>query len=77
MAQLNRQTEEYRIAPLLYSIGPQSVKTYNGFNLSQEDKCNLDAIIEGFDRYATGETNKTFECYPFNKQEQQEGKSID
>ena len=40
VAQLNRQTEEYRIALFLYSIGPQAVKTYNGFDLSQEDRRN-------------------------------------
>ena len=34
VAQLNRQTEEYRIALFLYAIGPQAVKTYNGFDLS-------------------------------------------
>ena len=34
VAQLNRQTEECRIALFLYAIGPQAVKTYNGFDLS-------------------------------------------
>ena len=34
VAQLNRQTEEYRITLFLYAIGPQAVKTYNGFDLS-------------------------------------------
>ena len=77
VAQLNRQTEEYRIALFLYSIGTQAVKTYNGFDLSQEDKRNLDAIIAAFDRYAIRETNETFERYLFNKREQQEGESID
>ena len=67
VAQLNAQTEEYRIALFLYSIGPQAVITYNGFDLSQEDKRNLNAIIVGFDRYATEETNETFERYLFNK----------
>ena len=77
MVQLNKQTEEYRIVLFLYSIGPQAVKTYNGFDLSQEDKRNLNAIIAAFDSYAIRETNETFEHYLFNKREQQEGKSID
>lgn len=34
VAQLNAQTEEYGIALFLYSIGPQAVITYNGFDLS-------------------------------------------
>ena len=75
MAQLNRQTEEYRIALFLYAIGPQAVKTYNGFDLS-EDKRNVNAIIAGFDRYNIGETNETFERSLLNKREQK-GESID
>ena len=77
VAQLNKQTEEYRIALFLYSIGPKAVKTYNSFDLSDEDKRNLDAIIVAFDKYAIGETNETFQRYLFNKRDQQEGESID
>ena len=77
VAQLNKQTEEYRIALFLYSIGPQAVKTYNSFDLSEGDKRNLDAIIAAFDKYAIGETNETFERYLFNKRDQQEGEPID
>ena len=67
VAQLNEQTEEYRIALFLYSIGPQAVKTYNSFDLSDEDKRNLDAIIAACDKYEIGETNETFERYLFNR----------
>ena len=77
VAQLNKKTEEYRIALFLYSIGPKAVKTYNSFDLSDEDKRNLDAIIAAFDKYAIGETKVTFERYLFNKRDQQEGESID
>ena len=77
MAHLNRQTEEYRIALFLYSIGPQALETYNGFNLSHEDKLNLDGIITAFDRYTIGETKETLQYYLFKKREQQEGESID
>ena len=76
VAQLNRQTEEYRIALFLYAIGPQAVKTYNGFDLSL-DKRNVNAIIASFDRYNIGETNETFERSLLNKREQKEGESID
>lgn len=51
VTQLNRQTEEYGIALFLYSIGPQAVKTYHSFHLS-EDEQNLGAIIAALDRYA-------------------------
>ena len=49
VAQLNKQTEAYRILLFLYSISPKAVKTYNSFDLSDEDKRNLDAIIGDFD----------------------------
>ena len=67
VAQLNEQTEEYRITLFLYSICPQAVQTYNSFDLSDEDKRNLDAIIAACDKYEIGETNETFERYLFNK----------
>lgn len=67
MAQLNRQTEEYRIALFLYSIGSEALKTYNSFDLSQEDKLNLDGIITAFDIYAIGETKETLQHYLLNK----------
>ena len=67
VAQLNEQTEGYRIALFLYAIGPQAVKTYNSFDLSDEDKRNLDASIAACDKYEIGETNETFERYLFNK----------
>ena len=53
------------------------MKTYNNFDLSQDDKCNLGAIITAFDRYPNGETKETFKCFLFNKQEEQEGEYID
>lgn len=65
--QRNEQTEGYRIALFLYAIGPQAVKTYNSFDLSDEDKRNLDAIIAACDKYEIGETNETFKRYLFNK----------
>lgn len=77
VTQLNWQTEEYRIALFLYLIGSQAVKIHNGFDLSEEDKRNLDVIITAFYRYAIGEMNETFKQYLFNKWEQQEGESID
>jgi len=48
VTQLNRQAEEYGIALFLYSIGPQTVKTYISFHLSENEQ-NLDAIIAALD----------------------------
>ena len=36
VAQLDRQSEDYRVALFLYSIGQEAVKTYNSFDMSGE-----------------------------------------
>jgi len=38
VAQLAKQTEEYRVALFLHSIGPEAVKIYNSFDLSKENR---------------------------------------
>ena len=38
VAQLDKQTEEYRVALFLYSIGPEAVKIYNSFDLSEANR---------------------------------------
>ena len=73
-----RQTNRgIQTRPFPYSIGPPAVKTYISFDLSEDDKHHLDAIIVAFDKYVIGETSETFERYLFNRREQREGESID
>ena len=73
VAQLDKQSEDYRVALFLYSFGQEAVKTYN----SGENCQNLAKIIKEFDNYAVGETNDTYQHYIFNSHEQKEGKTID
>ena len=61
VAQLEKQTEDYKVALFLYCIGPKAVKTYNSFDLTPDNKRNLTAIIEEFNKYAIGDTNETYE----------------
>ena len=77
VAQLEKQTEEYRVTLLLYSIGSEAVKTYNSFDLNEENRRKLSEIIKEFDKYAIGETNETYERYMFNSRNQKKGESID
>ena len=49
VAQLDKQTEEYRVALFLYSVGPDAVKIYNSFDLSDENRRKLSEIIKQFD----------------------------
>ena len=75
VVQPGKQTEEYRIALFLYSIGLQTVKTYNSFDLCKEEKPHPDAIIMAFNKEAIRERNYAFQQYLFNRREQQEGES--
>ena len=77
VAQLDRQSEDYRVASFLYSIGQEAVKTYNSFGMSEENRRKLAEIIKEFYNYAVGETNETYERYIFNSREQTEGERID
>ena len=77
VAQLERQTEEYRVALFLYSIGPNAVKVYNSFDLPTDDKRKLPKIMEKFDKYAMGETNETYERFIFNSRDQKETETVD
>ena len=75
VAQLDKQTEECRVPLFLYSVGPDAVKIYNSFDLSDENRRKLSEIIKQFDNFAISETNETYECYIFNS-DQKEGESI-
>lgn len=65
------------MALFLYSIGPDAVKIYNSFDLSEGNRCKLSEIIKEFDNFVIGETNETYKRYVFNRHDQKEGESID
>ena len=77
MTQLEQQSEEYRVALFLYSIGPEAIKTYNSFDISEENQQKLPEILKCFKDYAIGETNETYERYIFNSRNQKDGETID
>ena len=77
VTQLEQQSEEYRVALFLYSIGPEAVKTYNSFDISEENWRKLPEIMKCFDDYAIGETNETYERYVFNSRNQKDEETID
>ena len=42
---LEKQSEQYNIAMFIYSIGPNAVRVYNAFDLTDEQRKNLKSII--------------------------------
>ena len=77
VTQLEKQSEEYRVALFLYCIGDEAVKIYNSFDIPEEDKKKLGAVLEAIDKYAQGETNETYERFIFNSRSQKEGEGIE
>ena len=77
---LEKQSEEYKIAMFLYSIGPDAVRlcefTMHAFNMTDDQRKSLKSIIEAFDTYTNGSTNETYERYQFNSRSQKEDETI-
>ena len=76
LTQLDKQPEDYKVALFLYSVGGEAVKTFNTFDLTEDNKGNLGTIIAAFDKFAIGEKNETYERYKFNSRDQKENESI-
>ena len=75
---INSQSDEYKAALFLHSIGADAMRVYNGFKFGEdEDKKNLKDIIAKFDQHFLGETKEFFERFKFNKRNQQPGETID
>ena len=77
---LEKQSEEYKIAMFLYSIGPDAVRLCefkrHAFNMTDDQRKSLKSIIEAFDTYTDGSTNETYERYQFNSRSQKEDETI-
>ena len=75
---LNSQTEKYRVAFFLHSIGTEGLKIYNGFQFKIEtDPRILQKVLEKVDEFTLGQTNEMYERYVFNSRNQEEQESID
>ena len=68
IANMSVQSEEYKKALFLHTIGDDALKIYNGFDLAEPH--TTDDIIKEFDRYAIGERNETYERFLFNQRKQ-------
>jgi len=67
-----------RTAPLLTCIGSNVLDVYNGLDFeSEEQKNDIDVILQKLQSYCTGETNEIYERYKFNKRDQELNESMD
>ena len=77
-SRLRTQSKEMRTATLLTCIGPDVLEIYDGLPFeSEEERVDIDKVIELLERYFIGETNEIYERYMFNKRDQETGESFD
>ena len=67
-----------RTATLLSCIGSDALDVFDGLEFANEDeKEDIDIVIQKFRTYCIGETNETYERYCFNKKDQESNESVD
>ncbi|KAK2549422.1 LINE-1 retrotransposable element ORF2 protein [Acropora cervicornis] len=67
-----------RTATLLTCIGSDALDVYEGLEFdSEDDKQDIDIVLQKLQRYCFGETNEIYERYRFNKRDQEPNESLD
>ena len=67
-----------RTATLLTCIGSDALDVYEGLEFANEDdKKDIDVVLQKLQRYCIGETNEIYERYRFNKRDQEPNESLD
>ena len=67
-----------RTATLLTCIGSDALDVYEGLEFENEDdKKDIDIVLQKLQRYCIGETNEIYERYRFNKRDQEPNESLD
>lgn len=67
-----------RTATLLTCIGSDALDVYEGLEFATEDdKKDIDVVLQKLQRYCIGETNEIYERYRFNKRDQEPNESLD
>ena len=75
---LEKQTEDFRVALFLHSLGNDALRIYNSFHFTTvENDRKITEIIEKFDTVAIGKINIAYERFLFNKRDQQSGESFE
>ncbi|XP_032241511.2 uncharacterized protein K02A2.6-like [Nematostella vectensis] len=77
-SQLDKQRMELRTATLISCIGPEALEIYDGLPFAnEEDKTNINRIMELMEAHCVGETNEIYERYLFNRRNQENGESVE
>ncbi|XP_064613329.1 uncharacterized protein K02A2.6-like [Liolophura sinensis] len=69
---------KYRTATLLTCIGVDALDILDGLTFTQEeDKQDIDIVLQKFETFCVGETNETYERYCFNRRDQETSEAVD
>ena len=77
-SRLFKQSKEGRTATLLTCLGPDALEIVDGLSFaSEEERKDIDVVLEKLQAFCVGETNEIYERYQFNKRDQESGESVD
>ncbi|KAB0790508.1 hypothetical protein PPYR_15094 [Photinus pyralis] len=68
---------ETKVAIFLNIIGEEAVEVFNTMFISDDDRKDIDKVIEAFEGYCLPKTNVVYERFVFHKRNQCEGESFE
>ena len=75
---MDKQPSTLRVATFITCIGPDALEIHTGLPFqSDDDRQNIDKVLELWQNYCIGKTNVIYERYRFNNRSQESDKSID
>ena len=75
---LDKQPSTLRVATFITCIGPDALEIHTGLPFqSDDDRQNIDKVLELWQNYCIGKTNVIYERYRFNNRSQESDESID
>ena len=78
VAGLSEASRQYRVATFITCIGPSGLRIYNVLPFANEDeKQQMDKVLQLFERHCLGETNIIYERFTFNRRDQVENENFD
>ena len=75
---LRSKTSRLRVATFITCIGKEALEIHNGLPFaSEEEKSDIDKVLELWETHCIGKTNIIYERYKFNNRAQEQSESID
>ena len=76
-SRLVKQSKEEKTG-LLTCLGPDALEIVDGLSFaSEEERKDIDVVLEKLDAFCVGETNEIYKRYQFKKRDQESGESVD